>query len=431
MGEGPKTPVSGRGSPGRISGIDICRSVAILLAMINHVFAEFEVFWAGQSFLWLKFISTAATPIFVSLFGVMLELVYVERYRNGHAITATSRLLNRAGQCYILYVITVIALVVVGKYTLGFATRTILLAGMTPYTDILRFYAVSLLFAPLIIWVRIRFGLIALFAFLFFVHLAYPILKMIPAPEPILGRDLLGPIVGFLYGGGHSGIGAPSLLHGLTFVVGGMIIGSAFGKLLYGNQRERRQALLILGGLMLLGATAVISLWSGLDHVLQATDHSTYRNDNHPFYYAVGLVLTILATSVCVYLFDVRGYRWADGVTFIGKTSLFTFAFGNMVLYLQTLGPSSGAGKFVIVTACVAFIILQSWLFFKLSSKEQAPANRLWIVASRAVKTLISTAGARIGELVTPIAIRYAAAMGYAASGDGTPANAAVQRASA
>lgn len=424
-GEEPTAEALDQGPRGRISGIDICRSVAILFAMVNHTFAEFGVVWDHESFLWLKFAFAAATPIFVSLFGAMLELVYVPRFRGGQAEKATGRLLNRAAQCYVLYVITVVALVAVGKYSLRFATRTVLLAGMTPYTDILKFYAVVLLLAPLLIRLRIRFSLMALLAFSVFVQLAYPIFKSLPQPELILGRDYLGPIAGFLYGGGHSGVGAPSLLHGLTFVIGGMLIGVAFGKLLSGDARERRAALLTLGGLMLLCVITVYGFWSGLHQVLQATAEAGYRNDNHPFYYALGFALTIAAASICFYLFDIRNYRWADGVTFIGKTSLFTFAFGNIILYLQPFSESFSPARhqLLVVSACIGLIILQSWLFAKLSAKTNEPANRFWTICSSAVRSFMAAAIAGLGIIVSPVAFRYASALGYdakSAGSDGT-----------
>lgn len=401
------TKTSGHDPSGRITGIDICRSLAIFLAIVTHVFAEFHINWPDQSFLWLKFAFSAATPIFICLFGAMLELVYVPRYQGGGARAANGRLLNRAAQCYILYVVSIIALVVAGKYSLGFAARTMLLAGATPYTDILKFYAVALFLAPLIIWARLRFGLFVMLAAGILVHVAYPLLKSIPSPDAVFGRDYLGPIVGFLYGGGHSGVGAPSLLHGLTLVVAGMFIGSAASKVLWGQDSERSQGLLRLGGLFTISALTASAFWTDTNYVLKATDYAIFRNDNHPFYYAMGLVQTIVWMSACLYLFDVKNYRWADGVRFIGRTSLFTFAFGNMVLYLQFFGPTSFHEQVFAAAACTAVIFLQSWIFFRLSARKERQGSPLWATASQITQTFNSAVSARLERLVAPMADRY------------------------
>mgnify|MGYP001447117256 CR=1 FL=1 len=89
-----------------------------------------------------------APPIFIILFGTMLEIVYKTRFEQGRAVQATSRLLTRALQCYLLYVVTILSMLAAGHTTPGYALRCILMMGVTPYADILKFYTLALAFAP-------------------------------------------------------------------------------------------------------------------------------------------------------------------------------------------------------------------------------------------------------------------------------------------
>ena len=76
----------------RIIGIDITRAFAILLVTWKHSMASFGARgvldgWAHYS---LEILMQLATPVFLILFGAMLELVYRPRFERGLA-TETAR----------------------------------------------------------------------------------------------------------------------------------------------------------------------------------------------------------------------------------------------------------------------------------------------------------------------------------------------------
>lgn len=146
----------------RIIGLDICRSVAILTVMFSHAMSEASLYNHHNPdeglYLALKFVIQIAPPIFIILFGTMLEIVYRPRIEAGEGREVTARLLTRALQCYLLFVMSLVAAWLGGINSLGYTLRCALMMGITPYTDILKFYAVALALAPALLWVRMRIG---------------------------------------------------------------------------------------------------------------------------------------------------------------------------------------------------------------------------------------------------------------------------------
>ncbi|MCR9235914.1 MAG: OpgC domain-containing protein [Alphaproteobacteria bacterium] len=358
----------------RITGIDICRSVAILLAMFSHSLIEFNFyeFRDFDTYAPFRFAIQMAPPIFICLFGAMLEIVYKPQFERGDKEAVFQKLFNRAIQCYVLYVVTLLAQFAMGQISLGYMLRCALMIGVSPYADILKFYAVALALSPWLISLRVTYGPVYLLGAALAVHLLFPVLQLIPKPPLILGKDYLGMPAGFLYGGGE-GVGGPSILHGMTFVVIGMIIGRAVLLSFDDQSAIRRKGAAILGALFVCSLAISALLWdfqAPFQTIRNIADMSL-RNLNHPIYFSLGISATIFCVVICIWLFDVQKYSWARWISFLGKASLFTFSFGNILLYAA---PDVGVSKTtsLIFSLIALFLIcLQTYVFIQLVAPGQ------------------------------------------------------------
>lgn len=382
-------------------------------ALVDCNYGGFVTDWWPGSFVLTRAAMQMAPVVFIALFGSMLEIAYLPRFRKGEGALATRRLLGRALQCYVLYVISVLALWVEGKYTLGYTIRCILMAGVTPYTDILKFYAVALALAPLVIRLRERVGLRGLMVITLLVPICYPLLGMLPPLPEIGGRNYLRPIMGFLMGW-KSEVGAPSVLHGMALVMFGMILGRAVLDLFDKTPGMIREGVrwLLVYFILRVGILLWFWNWETPWKTVSGLANMSIRNTNHPLYYSAGIATTVLAVSLCVFVFDFLQQRWADGLKFLGRTSLFTFCFGNVMLYWVTFHPVGAVQGHAVWLGLVAVIALMAWLF------DAAMRSTPWTQRSAPVRTLTNGvrdltkwAQARIDRAVRPLAARYAAGL--------------------
>ncbi|MDT0576755.1 OpgC domain-containing protein [Croceicoccus sp. F390] len=409
QGRATVTAMTSANRPDRIIGVDICRSAAILLAMFSHAMVVFDVssFWPGLDV--LRFTLQMATPMFICLFGAMLEIAYGRKVQQGDSGVAIERLLTRALQCYVLYAIAIGARVVTGDYSVGFALRCLLFAGATPFVDILKFYALVLILAPAIIALRLRFGLFVVAAIAIGIHVIYPLQQEIPAPALVAGKDYLGMMTRFLIGTGHSIVGGPSLFHGISLVLFGMIIGRGVADLRGSSSDTQRRGWLILTAFAAGSFSAFFLLWDWNDSAGMMTNiiSMALRNANHPVYFAVGLATTITWVSVCIYLFDFCKLRWADGITFIGKVSLFTFCFGNILLIVQPFTAQSAGQSAALAIIFGVLIALQSFIYARLTGGGKPLQGAVWSLAARIVAAITGMSDRIIAAMIAPFVPRY------------------------
>lgn len=388
----------------RAVGIDLARSIAIALAMASHVAATVGLFrfYGGGGVDAGRVVLALATPTFIILFGTMLEIVYAPRFRGAERVAVASRLVGRAVQCFLLYALSVAVLFVVHPdYSWKFSLATILMMGVTPFTDILKFYAVALAAAPLLLWLRLKVGLAPLLVVALAVHALHPFLSAAPGPAAF-GLPLEAErLAMFTLGIGDGGLGGPSLLHGLSLVVFGM----ALGRALFGGDDLRRRAALVLG----LAATALavdVALWDAA--TVRGLGNLSLRMDSDPLYFATGVLGAFALTSALTLLTAGRSdttTRRLAGWTFFGRTSLFTFAFGNMLLYTVDAAPGSGPQALAIALALLVAIAALS-LWFDWTSRRGGPIAAATTGVRDAINALARSMVDRVVSLGAPPSVR-------------------------
>ena len=352
--------------PNRIIGIDIARAVAILLVTWKHSMASFGARglldgWAGNS---LEFLMQLATPTFLILFGVMLELVYRPRFERGLQQETACRLYKRALQCYGYYCLAIVVFfVLMGTYSAK--SLPLVFTGFisVPYSHLLAFYTAALALAPLLILVRIRFGLSVLIGLAICVHLAHPMFRILPPAPELFGRDYLQHMSGFLYGRGVDFIG-PSLVHGLTIVCFGMLFGYGLRKAQNGPRAFVSVPKIPLA---MAGVCAVIiaGFWNWQDpmETLQTLLSADLRIESHPLYFSIGVLGTLILTCAFILLNDVCGLRFGHSLQVFGRRSLFAFGIGNIAAYIAPPALAQWAGIWGAVTILFLVVCILTVLY--------------------------------------------------------------------
>lgn len=343
----------------RIIGIDIARAVAILLVTWKHSMASFGARgqlegWSNYS---LEILMQLATPIFLVLFGAMLELVYRPRFERGLQQDTTRRLHKRALQCYGYYCLAIIVFFTMMS-TYSAMSLPFVFTGFisVPYSHLLAFYTAALLLAPVLIQARIRFGLAPLVGLAVLVHLFHPVLRQLPAAPEFFDRDYLQHMSGFLYGRGVDFIG-PSLIHGLSLVCFGMVFGHGLHR--RGSAGSERQLSARVSAWMALAAILTIGVYVvlvpsqvSLDGLIDAG----LRVNSHPVYFSIGILGALALTWLCIYVYDVKGMALGRSVQVFGRRSLFAFGIGNILAYIAPPSLTSLFGLWGSVT--VLFLIV-------------------------------------------------------------------------
>lgn len=362
----------------RLSFIDSSRGLAVVLAMLSHAFIQFapEVEFSGWFVAMRSLVTRTATPTFLVLFGIMMELAYFRKSREGgHISIPRNRMFQRMLTCYLLYVAVTLAAVVTQKLTLAQGGLAISFQGTGRFVEILKLYVFMFLIVAITYPIGSRRGAV------FYLGLAGAgwagklVLDMVGVEHKILLQFLLG------YGDG----GGPSVLPGLTLVGFGLLVGESI--------TGRRSVLWPAAGLGL----ALMMLWYGVAEVgvkgLVWQLIFELRLLNHPYYYAFGIVVAMLSLGLFRWVnhsvgaqTDLSGQRLSFAG--IGQDTLFYFGFGNIALNIVPVyaGKEIGVALLLVVTfmaaltmtACYQVPITRSLNWLSFGSVDRIKAALTW-----------------------------------------------------
>jgi hypothetical protein len=341
-------------SPQRLIFVDVLRSLAIGLAIAAHAFNDFEVSsrLADHEYILSRLLTRTATPSFIFMFGMMLELAYVRKLERSGFAGTVPRLLWRSLQCYFGYVLTVAAGWAAGMYDGVHALQSAFFIFGVRHGNILQFYTVALVVAIPLLALRRRFGILATVGVCIGLWVLDPLFNALNAIH--VGRF-----------GGIQTLMTQMIPSSLTFIGAGMFM----GQVLRFDRRRLARALHLRAGLILAAGLAVVAVlvWSSsAGTVLHSyLDFYAYRSSYHIGYYAIGL---LQAVGLCLILFhafppQVQRPSPSSPLLCFGRCSLLSFTLGNILLtFMMGIVPDTpylgmlwaGAllvGLFVLVNA--------------------------------------------------------------------------------
>ncbi|HHH43860.1 MAG TPA: DUF1624 domain-containing protein [Gammaproteobacteria bacterium] len=354
----------------RLNFIDVARSYAIVLALFSHAMIAFGGFTAlGDDALKIKLFTRTATPLFVFMFGMMLELVYARKARENGLPSVVRRLVLRSAQCYLGYQLTVIAGVIGGHTTLSQATHAMFFMDSAVFGNILRLYSVAMLLAIPIIWIRCRTGPLSLVMMLFTIWLGDTILDQYSGVS--LGR--LDALAGILLGTGST-LDGPSVWHGMTFVFAGMLVAASLHNWKQAGLKQFNYTLLAMAAVCM-AIVAWLAADVSLSGVIRRFANYQYRSHNHIGYYAVGLIACAATLFVLSRIIPLHSKMpgWTRVPLSFSRSSLLSYSLGNIILSLL---PASMASQNVSGAIFASLLFLAVLLL--LVSSRQLEAGYRW-----------------------------------------------------
>jgi hypothetical protein len=321
---------------GRLLFIDVARTFAILLALLAHFIGSFSMpVWFGSVGENYPFITSMATPMFIFMFGFMMEYVYVSKAYTSWSPELLKRIYVRSFQCYIGFVLTSLAALLGGHIDILTFIKSLVMLEATKYSNILLLYSLYLLLLPGIIFVRLKFGIIILTFITIFI---YYLTSVVPEYKDI-DFGILGYFMNNIFGLGKN-TGGPSALFGLIFVFSGMIVASALRE---SNANSINKFYIYLVVIVAISFIILIAL-NDLSSVRMIKDYLThysygsFRGSNNYNYFLMGTLYSCVNLGLICILFESfsKINNLPSVVTSAGRASLFTFAFGNILLNLFT-----------------------------------------------------------------------------------------------
>ena len=379
----------------RYLGIDLARSVAVFCVVLGHAMSSAHLQEGGAAFYALRLFTSVSAPVFYCLFGCMLQLVYTRQYAAGAETETTLRLLTRAVQCWLLYCITCAAYCAFAGLPFTYFIRCALMLGDTPLTDILKFYAVLLFFAPLLVVTSVRVGLWPFVLFCIVIQAAYPLISHVSPMHGYPGAESLS---AFIYGGEYIGYTGPSVLHGLSFVEFGMVLGRVW------QSRPGREFLLSGPGWGMRSAFALMVVitvaWVviGKHDLLDPEVRVTLINQNHPVFLLFGCTATIAFIDLFSAVRRFAGIGEKSVWMVFGRTSLFTFCFGSVILYAVRLyNPEAAPDPARAIWSTLAVMALS----LAYAAFRDGPVKRINHPVMRAYRWVVDKSAARFVEFLT------------------------------
>jgi OpgC protein len=318
----------------RLHFIDFARTYALVLALLSHSLETTGVIdRLGQDSLFIKQFTRTATPMFVFMFGFMIEFVYATRARASGVESIQRRLRVRSFQCYFGYCLTSFCSLLGGYQDLHKFAASLVFFGNSRFGNVLRVYAVIMLFTPLLVRLRLRYGIRFVMLCLAVVLLSFPWMVELNGVDFGHFNNPLNVLFGI--GLGRRG---PSVWHSMAFVLSGMLMASSLTQ-----SAETLRAAFSRFALYGLGLIAVCAVaWfplvpDGPAVAWQKFADFTYRGSNMPGYYLIGIVTSVVSISLFSLLIGTRELpRPVKFFLPLGLGSLLSYTTGNVLLNLSS-----------------------------------------------------------------------------------------------
>lgn len=369
-------------APSRIVFLDLLRSFAVILITFSHAAVAFEL-WEilrqshSDAYYLIRFVTRSATPTFLFLFGIMIEVVYVRKVHEKGLRAVSMRLLSRSLQCYIAYAIVCLSALVAGLHSYDETFRQLAFLMRVPVGDILKIYTVILILVIPMLYLRRRIGLI-------FTAIGVIIIAWLPKifldDAYVLQSGSISYVTSFLFGiGGRVG---PSVLQGLTIIVFGMLLGETLsGKKIQNPQHyyKRIAENVAIATLML----ATVETTTPIKQIIKNyVDTGVYRNLNHPGYYAVGLMWVSILALVFALAFPVARTKSINPVfSVLGKYSLIAFTVGGVFVNLlrSRVTATHLSHAIILNIALIVAVIATVYIYDRwLSNVIKAKVQKVW-----------------------------------------------------
>ena len=339
----------------RLNFIDVARSYAIILALFAHAMLAFGGFAAlGEEALKIKLFTRTATPLFVFMFGMMLELVYARKARENGLSSVVRRLLLRSAQCYLGYQLTVVAGMIGDHTTLRAGANALLFMDSAVFGNILRLYSVAMLLAIPIIWLRCRAGPLSLVIMLIAIWVGDIFLERYAGVS--LGR--FDALTGILFGTGST-LDGPSVWHGMTFVFAGMLVAASLHDWKEAGLKRFYYTLFALTAVSLT-VVAWLAADVSLTGVIKRFASYNYRSHNHIGYYAVGLIACAITLFILSRIIPLHGKMpgWTRIPLAFSRSSLLSYSLGNIFLSLLPAAAASQSVSRAVLYSVLFLIVL-------------------------------------------------------------------------
>jgi hypothetical protein len=316
----------------RIYFVDFARSFAIMLALTDHGLIDFQLRddYSPQTLVIVKTLTTSATPTFILLFGMMLEIIYLGKLRKVGIRATAAGLVNRSFQCYIGYFLTVVAGVIGGLQLIKGAVAATFFFGNCHLGNILKIYTILLIVAIPLLWFRNRFGIWWTVLLGFSPWLLYPLFRFIPD-----FHNNVEIFTSYVFGIGNQG--GPSIMLGLPMVCLGMLAASFISFEKRNNFQIRTMGILAV----LYAAVIMVFLTVPLNeihdnYIFNGQRDNIYRDHNHPIYYLFSTTLGLTVAFISSLLIPVGSHISKATHVFLafGRSSLTAFTVGNIFLNL-------------------------------------------------------------------------------------------------
>jgi len=346
----------------RINFIDVARTLAICMVLISHGMTPLGGWSAFEGALILKIFTRSATPLFILMFGIMMEVVYYPRVKKYGLRIVTKQLLIRSFQCYLGYAVTAIACVLGGLIEPEDGLRALGFLENIRYSNLLRFYSIALLGAPIFLWIRARFHPLLILSIIPLIWgIEYSILERFNGYDFGKWNSLMCQV----FGAGICEKG-PSVWHGSTFTIAGLLLGRVLKYEHPGDYLKfRKTAHWLLGITSLI--TFLLIIQSGVINVGMSFFGKTYRVSNHFGYFSIGLTASISILYVLAYTVPkVSLPEWTIIPLKFGRSSLLAFTIGNVLLcVIPDSFRDAGMGLWALALVALYMLIVLVLINFK------------------------------------------------------------------